>query len=155
MPGPGLTTLPIIRVRAVKGVHNYTCDAAAGAYQFRGWIVNGTDVRNDKHTGAAAQCSPALHSTRRDLHHQATCGANAYPPHTCARHPTCAASAAWAAGYSFTERGPSGTHFSRFVATDEANSTQLGSVEIIREVGSIGMPRWVLVWRFRCSTDRR
>ncbi|KAI7844007.1 hypothetical protein COHA_002544 [Chlorella ohadii] len=77
----------------VKGVHNYTCDAAAGSYQFRGWIVNGTDVRNDKHTG-----------------------------------------------YSFTERGPSGTHFSRFVATDEANSTQLGSVEIIREVGSIGMP---------------
>lgn len=49
-----------------------------------------------------------------------------------------------AAGYSYTERGPSGTHFSRFVATDEGNTTELGSVEIIREVGSIGMPRWVL-----------
>jgi ABC-type amino acid transport substrate-binding protein len=77
----------------VRGVHNYSCDGGSGSYQLRGWLVNGTDVRNDKHTG-----------------------------------------------YSYTDRGPSGTHFSRFVATDEGNRTELGSIEIIREVGSVGMP---------------
>lgn len=45
---------------AVNGVHNYTCDPSTGTYQFRGWIVNGTDVRNDKHTGASPGPNQAL-----------------------------------------------------------------------------------------------
>ena len=44
----------------MNGVHNYTCDPSTGTYQFRGWIVNGTDVRNDKHTGALAVPNRAL-----------------------------------------------------------------------------------------------
>jgi len=47
------------------------------------------------------------------------------------------------AGYALTVPGPIGTHVPLFVATDESNTTVLGTLINVREVGSVDMPRWV------------
>lgn len=71
-----------------------------------------------------------------------SCGTSQLGCRCCATLPSCPRLAPrHRAGYALTVPGPSGTHVPFFVATDEANSTVLGTLINVREAGSVDMPR--------------
>lgn len=137
-------------------MQNWTCDPKSGSYTYTGWLVNATDAKTGVHTGECGEGPPFLCAGRDQqglnpcnrlnahcsLGGPASRGTTQLGCRCCTALRSCPRLALCRrAGFALTVPGPSGTHVPFFVATDEANSTVLGTLINVREAGSVDMPR--------------